>query len=732
MDPSSPSPPPNASIVSRLPAALPYPLTRPTSDSALSTVRSTSKRNASHKASSRGRRTRSVASSQTGSASGSDFGMEDYSIDLAKLGETDSSWTMGRAGERDIERVSSRDEGPEDFTLRMGDWMRGTLPWKKDPPPTDQYPSKDDVLDRGDSPVDPKLNASFGIGTEGHRGQHGEGVGQTLYGADNEEEIQPLSTSTPAPGLLQPSNKHSSAPPFSQMNTEVMQDRAAQEVFDQISALQVEVERLRLDNKEHLSAERFIQHANLKQQDECRVLRTQVDDLRSEVKRLQDSEFKTSQKALRLEQELKKDGPKVGSLRARFEPVVAELEAVKLKAEADKQAADSTINALKADLRSSNDVTAKLQAERSIASSTHGAAIENLRAEMKVELEASRTKYQHREDILKEQLQANEASLHSSKASKDTKATIKALEVELASTKQLLEEARRNNQNIEDENDLLVQESERHAEEVAGLRRALDEERLQVSSAADAEVEELQEEIARMQAQKTTDTISYAEHTTALGQLADNHAVATDALTAKHKQELHVLRTAIIKAGEGMKKREERITAAHRSEISDLQKQITTLQDRVKSATSRAPKPTIQDDEQNPTVIELRSALAALNSRLCTTLKQRDSALADAEKYHTLGRNAVAKAKDQISQLKGIAEAAHSEVDKRVKEKMEDREREWRRRIKLMFKEREQMGDALMAAWGREECGKAKEGERQKYRYRYFDKEGRYVDEGLW
>lgn len=660
--------------------------------------------------------------------------MEDYSIDLAKLGEKDSSWTIGKAGERDIERVSSRDEGPEDFTLRMGDWMRGTLPWKKDAPPTDQCPSEAGMLDRGDSQVDPKSPASFDVGAEAHRGEHDEGVGQALYEADDEEEIQPMSTSTPAPGLLQSSNKHSSAPPFSRMNTEVMQDRAAhtQEVFDQISALQVEVERLRLENKEHMSAERSIQQANLQQQNECRVLRTHVDDLRSEAKRLQDSEFKASQKALRLEQELKKDGPKVGSLRATFEPVVAELDAVRLKAEADKQAADSTINALKADLRSSNDVVAKLKAERSIASSTHGAAIENVRAEMRAELEASRTKYQHREDILKEQLQAKEASLHSSKASKDTKATIKALEVELADTKQLLQEARRNNQNIEDENDLLVQESERHADEVAGLRRALDEERLQVSSAADAEVEELQEEIARMQAQKTTDTISYAEHTTALGQLADDHAAATDALTAKHKQELHMLRTAIIKAGEGMKKREERITAAHRSETSDLQKQITALQDRVKSATSRARQPTIQDDEQNPTVIELRSALAALNSRLCSTLKQRDSALADAEKYHTLCRNAVAKAKDQISQLKGIAEAAHTDVDKRVKEKMEDREREWRRRIKIMFKEREQMGDALMAAWGREECGKAKEGERQKYRYRYFDKEGRYVDEGLW
>ena len=656
-----------------------------------------------------------MASSQAGSATGSDLSMEDYSIDLAKLGEKDSSWTIGKAGERDIEQLSSRDEGPEDFTLRMGDWMRGTLPWKQEQSQknsqSNMSPEAIDEIRRND--------------------QIGE-ASQAVYEADDENDIQPLNTSTPAHPMLQPSNNHPSMPPFSRMNTEAIQDRAAQEVFDQISSLQAEVERLRLENKDVLSAERSIQQANLEQQKECRILRTQVDDLRSEAKRMQDSEFKASQRALRLEQELKKDGSKVGSLRARFEPVVAELAALKLRAEADKQAADSTINALKADLRSSHDTAAKLQAERSIATSTHGAAIEKLKAEMMVEQGASRSKYQHREDMLKEQLQAKEAWPTSSQDHEATKATVETLTSELADTKQLLQEARSNNQIIEDENDLLVQESERHAEEVAGLRRALEEERLQVSSAVDTEVAELQEEIARMQAQKTTDSISYAEHTAALSQLTDDHAAATDALTAKHKHELHALRTAIIKAGEGMKKREERLAAAHKTEASDFQKQIQTLLERIRSSKSQAPRPTSQDDERNPTVIELRSALSALNNRLSTTLKQRDSAHADAEKHKTLCRNAVTKANQQISQLQDAAKSANSEVDKRVKEKMEDREREWRRRIKIMFREREQMGDALMAAWGREECGKAKEGEKQMYRYRYFDKEGRFIDEGLW
>ncbi|KAI4241426.1 MAG: hypothetical protein L6R40_004602 [Gallowayella cf. fulva] len=730
MDPSSPSPRPKVSLSGGLPATLPPPLARPTSDSALSTIRSATKRKTSRKISSRNRRARS-ASSGAGSLDGSDFSMEDYSIDLAKLGEKDSSWTIGKAGERDIERLSSRDEGPEDFTMRMGDWMRGTMPWKPQPASKDE-PHKDrrssiNSEDRKTEFDDKTQEAAVPL--EGNR--VGD-PGQAIYEADDEDEIVPLSTSTPAPGMLQEISKRSSAPPFSRMNTEAIQDRATQEVFDQISALQAEVERLRLENKDHLSAQAAVQHVTLQQQKECRILRTQLDDLRSEAKRLQDSEFKANQKVLRLEQELKKDGSKVGSLRAKFEPVVAELETIKLRAEADKQAADSTINALKADIKSSKDMTAKLQAERSIAASAHAAAFETVKAEMKAEMEAGRTKYQHREDILKEQLQAKENALHSSKETDTKMASAESLKTELEHTKEQLQESRRIIQNIEDENELLAQESERQNDEIASLKRALDEERLQVASAADAEIAELQDEITRMQAQKTADMITYSEHTSALSQLADDHAAATEALTTKHKQELHVLRTAIIKAGEGMKKREERFAIAHERETSKLQTQIKTLQEQSKSAKPTPSKPTVLNDEQNPTVVELRSALQALNNRLSTTIKARDAAHADAEKYHNQCRQLVQKANTNINHLKSELVRANAEVDQRMAKKMEDREREWRRRIKIMFKEREQMGNALMEMWGREECGKAKEGEKQKYRYRYFDKEGRFVEEGLW
>ncbi|KAL8724737.1 MAG: hypothetical protein Q9166_007776 [cf. Caloplaca sp. 2 TL-2023] len=726
MDPSSPSPPPKPSSPSDLPATLP-PLSRPTSDSALSTLRSTTKRKISRKVSSRGRRTRSAASSQAGSLDGSDSSMEEYSIDLANLGDKDSSWTIGKAGERDIERVSSRDEGPEDFTMRLSEWMRGTMPWKGQPELKAKASHSDD--EREAEGIEQEAEGKFEEVAERNGESHLQGRSQALYEADDPDDIRPVSTSLPALRTLQESNNRSSAPPFSRMNTEAIQDRAAQEVFDQISALQAEVERLRLENKDHLSSQRSSQHISLQQQKECRILRTQVDDLRSEAKRLQDSEFKSCQKVLRLEQELKRDGSKVGSLRAKFEPVVAELETVRLRAEADKQAADSTINALKADLRSSNNVVAKLQAERSIAASTNGIALETLKAELRAELEACRIQYQHREDILKAQLQAKDTALHPSKQVESEVAATAVLQTELQQTKDQLAESRRVVQNIEDENDLLVQESERQADEIANLKRALEEERLQIHRAANAEVAELQDEISRMQAQKTADTISYSEHTETLSQLANEHASAIEALTAKHKQEIHVLRTAIIKAGEGMKKREERFAATHKKESSNLQKQIKTLREQLRSWKATPPKPTATDDEQNPTILELRSAIHVLNDRLSTANKTRDAAVAEAEKFRLICLRNVEKSKKQIAWLN---ETMNKEIDKRMEKKMEDREREWRRRIKIMFKEREEMGRQLMEAWGREECGKAKEGEKQKYRYRYFDKEGKFVENGLW
>ncbi|KAI4242507.1 MAG: hypothetical protein LQ352_007221, partial [Teloschistes flavicans] len=653
MDPPSPSPPPKVPAPSEETTNLPHQLSHSTSDSVLGTLKSAGTHKTGRKFSSRGRRTRSAASSRANSLDGSEFGMEDYSIDLAQLGEKDSSWTLGKAGERDIERVSSRDEGPEDFTLRLGEWMRGTMPWKKESGSKEEGPQEDgnDIAGHAEALED--------FGADDNRND--QDPGPKDQDDMDEGESFPMRTPASAVGFAQQIHRRPSAP--SRLDTETIQDRAAQEVFDQISALQAEVERLQLENRDHLSAQRLVEHVNLQQRKESRVLRTQVDDLRSEAKRLQDSEFKASQKALRMEQELKRDVSKVGSLRAKFEPLSRELDTVKLKAEADKQYADSTINALKADLKAAKDHAAKSQADLTMTLSARAAEVDAVQAEM----QATKTRFEHREGILKEQLEAKDIAIEAIKEKNLNAVAVVSPELEYA--QEQLSETRRVVQNVEDENELLVQDNERQAEEITNLQQTLEEERLRHFSSIDAQVADLQEEIAQMQAQKTADAIPYSEHTAGLDQLRQEHTAATEALAAKHKQEMHVLRAAIIKAGEGMKRREQRIIASHVKEVTYFNGRITSLEADVESAKGHRLKHPHEEDETS-SVRELRTTIRTLKQRLDTTTANLSQASAQADQ----SRQESQQYQQLVEKAKSYVELVRDEANKHVqslKEQME-------------------------------------------------------------
>ncbi|KAL8868133.1 MAG: hypothetical protein Q9174_005193 [Haloplaca sp. 1 TL-2023] len=902
MDPSSPSPLPKHPPQSERPTDLPHPLSHSTSDSILGTGTSIHKRKTSRKVSSRSRQTRSAASSRTSSVDGSNLSMEDYSIDLAKLGERDSSWTIGNAGQRQIERVSSRDDGPEDFTLRLGEWMRGTLPYR---PGKDQ--DRSTAAAQNAKYADENQNCTRAEAQVHETAKSKQPVCDTV----EDSAFLPAGTSIPAPGEQKSSNSRQSAPPFSRMNTEAMQDRAAQEVFDQISALQAEAERLRVENSDLISAHRSSQHTSVQHQKECRILKTQVDDLRSEAKRLQDSEFRASQKVLRLEQDIKRDSSKVGSIRAKFEPLSQELETVKLRAEADKQCADSTINALKSDLKASKDHAARAQADLTMAHSTHGSEMENIKAEM----DALRTKFQHREDVLKEQLQGKEDAIDTLKAER-----AKAVPYDAVNVKDLQEqlaESRKQLRNVEDENELLASDNERQAEEINNMQQTLEEERLHHLSSTDGKVAELEDEIARMQAQKTNDRISYSDHQSALDELREEHSTATTKLIKEHEHEVQTLRAAIQKAAEGMKKREQRIISSHQEESKTLKKRITSLEAGTKTAPTTSAERSAGEKKTGDdaaTIAQLRTQITTLNTRLNSARKDLQQASTQVEEVRTqmsqsnaeyeahvnkqvkahaekLKKTAEEYIKAEVAKLRAsnkyvqdqanhnpvqedhaankpvqnqasehrivkkrksfrqidkliadltddrpVQDDASSkpvqnqaqdyrtvkkrksvprierpivdltdhnepipapttehnknppksiylerlgmtipappteeerqeffdlirrvgdrpiEMNKRiqalVKEKAErekerekerkereketeEREREWRRRIKVVFQSREQIGRCLMEAWGRQECGVAKEGERQRYRYKYVDRAGKVMEEGV-
>lgn len=391
----------------------------------------------------------------------------------------------------------------------------------------------------------------------------------------------------------------------------------------------------------------------------------------------------------------------------------------------------------------------KQQANPPSMSSDHALEIENLRNE----LQACRAELQQREVTFNEQLRAKDAIIDSLKEERIKAVTISSNELHQA--RDQLIETRRTLRDVEDEHDNLAQENQRQAETIENLQRALEEERLKIPDSVDAQLMDLQDEVTRMQNQKTTDTISYAEHRLALDKLQDDHAAATEALNAKSKKELNTLRASIIKAGEGMKKREERLTAAHEKEAREFKQQISSLQEELKnastkktrrqsvsyeketitlkqqigtlqrdlkSATAKTSAPTIPDDEP-PTVIELRSAISALNNRLSSTNQALRTTSAEAEHYKKQAQEAYAKLKATIDENADL----NREMDERMQKQIDDREREWRRRIKVMFKERETMANALMTLWGEKECGVAKPGEKQKYRYKYVDKDGKLL-----
>lgn len=391
----------------------------------------------------------------------------------------------------------------------------------------------------------------------------------------------------------------------------------------------------------------------------------------------------------------------------------------------------------------------KQQANPAPMPSDHSSEIKNLRSE----LQACRNDLQQREATFNEQLRAKDAIIQSLKEEKVKAATTSGDELHQA--RDQLMETRRTLRDVEDEHDNIAQENQRQAETIENLQRELEEERLKIPDSVDAQLMDLQDEVTRMQNQKTTDTISYAEHRLALDKLQDDHAAATEALNAKSKKELNMLRAAIIKAGESMKKRELRLTASHEKEARESKQQMSSLQEQLKSASTENPRrqpasyeveaatlkqqisalqkdleaataktsaPVVPDDE-SPTVIELRSAITALNNRLSSTNQTLRITSAEAEHYKKHAHEAYAKLKATID---GNADL-NREVDEKVQKMMDDREREWRRRIKVMFKERETMANTLMTLWGEKECGVAKPGEKQKYRYKYVDKDGKVL-----
>ena len=636
----------------------------------------------------------------------------DYTIDLGGLGENPSSMVVGDL-EKEKDEVGSEDEGPEDFTMNLEKWMRGGEKWKKEQP--------DEALDEGDEEDEDPQDYTQEVRVD--------------QGLPEESVFEPLGISTPAPlknhAIIEEGVQEEArikAPPLSRMNTEMIQDQAAEEVFERISALQAEVERMRIEDEERRLAYQEIEQENELLRNE-RVEELERHQAEKDLLKKQHSELRDHWKEqLRLkEQELTAPNtPKVASLRARFEPAVQELATVKADAESSRIAADDRIRALEEQLHAARE-QAKEHQEAEV---SRNAAEDRIRA-LEEQLQAAQDETRGYQSQIASIQEANAATIKSLGSELETKnneialerkesihrgneavsltesvdqkvqelrtlnSELKAIKMELDHAHEQLAETRRIVETVEDENDRLVQQNDRQAQDIADLEeRANSQDVIEAAAEPDAE----KSDNNGVEAGK----IDQAALKDALERI-EQHESALSSLKAQHAKELQTLRSAFLKAGEGMQKREARLTNAHSEEIASLNQRIATLQ-----------KQHIEPSQPTDTSIEneLRSAIRVLN----TKLEKANAALIASEAEAEEARQAA----EDVQKTNAIVNA---ELEARFTEAVEDREREWRRRVQLLFREREKMGKALMWGWGREEEGaKGSKDREQPYRYRFMMK----------
>ena len=676
----------------------------------------------------------------------SDYFDGDYSIDLGALGDSSSSVVLEeRVPRRD--QIPSEDDGPEDFTLNLENWMRGTGKWEK----------KKDVKSSDDR--DPEDNQQ-----EGAQAEPGEPVDESVF--------EPVGTSTPA-ALNRAIDEgfqetRLAAPPLSRLDTEARQDTAAEEVFDRIAALQAEVESMRIEE-----GNRRLAHHNLEQENEDMKIEHETAQSRHDTLHQEHEQLKKlhrdTQEALRqqneqlkqnyddaieklqvLAQESSPHGVKADQVDATDASAATELAKLKAKGEVDQIEAETKIKAVKSELRSFQDECFALRAEIESIKKSYDLKVMELNAELEArkneialerkesiergnevasltatteqtdkevyalngEIKALRIELRHAQDQLAEldakkteiALERKESIQRGNEAASLTETIeqkegeiyalngeVKAMKMELEHAQQQLAETRRIMETVEDENDRLMQQNDRQAEEVKDLKAT-------IKGYASKEMGGVISSTKESQHDKDSERIDKATHEAALEALSQQQQDTLESLGNTHGKELQTLRSALTKASLAMQNREAKLARVHQEEVASLAQEITALKQSAKAST-------LSDTGIEN---ELRSAIRVLSSKLEKANASLKSARAEA-----------AEARQKVDDVRDTNAAVNAELEARFANAVEAREKEWRRRIALLFRDRDRMAKALMWGWGREEVGPKGSEREQGYQYKY-------------
>ena len=678
----------------------------------------------------------------------------DYSIDLGALGDSSSSVVLEeRVSQR--EQIPSEYDGPEDFTLNLEKWIRGTGKWEK----------KKDIKKSSDD-HDPEDDQQKGAQTEPE-----EPVDESVF--------EPVGVSTPAPvnHAIEDFQEESrlGAPPLSRLNTEMRQDNTAEEVFDRIAALQAEVESMRMEEENRRLAHQALEQENkdMKVEHKAAMEREQSrhNTLHQEHEQLKKA-HRDTQEALRQENEQLKQnyddaieqlqvlaqessphGTKADQADVTDGSTAEELAKFKAKGEADQIKAETNIRALNSELRSFQDECFALRAEIESNKGNYDLKVKELNSELEArkneialerkesiergnkvasltatieqkdqeiyamdgEIKALRIELRHAQDQLAElEAKKNEIALERKESIQRGNETasltetieqkereiyalegeVKAIKMELEHAQQQLAETRRIMETVEDENDRLMQQNDRQAQEVKDLKATIKD-----YTSKELKAGVITSNTKESQHDKDSERIDKATHEAALEALSQQHQDALESLGNTHGKELQILRSALMKASLAMQKREAKLARVHQEEVASLKEIIADLK---KSAKAFQSSDTGIENE-------LRSAIRVLSSKLEKANASLKSARAEA-----------AEARQKVDDMRDTNAAVNAELETRFADAVEAREKEWRRRIALLFRERDKMAKALMWGWGREEVGPKGPEREQGYKYKYI------------
>ena len=566
-----------------------------------------------------------------------------YSVDLGALGDKPSSILVGdRELERD--RIPSEDAGPEDFTINLKKWIRGDEKWKKE-----------------------KLHEENG---------DVNGIPETLEsrrevvyeGSVDEENFSEQASSSPCAKddcpVKDQDQDFENRPPIGRSTTQLQED-AAEEVFQRISALQAEVECMREEEENRRVVQRDWESENKNLRKENDEARRQLHEL---TNLLQGHEIE------------RKDNLATGILIKNVEELVGQ----------NKD--------LKTQLTTTREGTDQLRSELQALECRQSGEIDRLRKQIEEQKNVAKCEREKCLVLAQEAAKLAENRQRNDNTIQKLTDEVKARELEVNHANEQIWETRRINKDVENENDRLVQENKRQIQEAIGVQKQLQSKIIELQ-AAHTTIADLREAAS---AQKNIDDTEASDNTKAREKASKEGEAkaAVESMRTSHAKDLETLRSALQNAIQARQKSENTLQRSHKEQCLELQQQIKDLEQRLDCQQEAPSTHSIED--------ELRSAIRVLSNKL--------------EKAYTSIRALRVEAEAARQEARATVEtneAVNAELEARFADAMETREKEWMRRANLLFREREKMGKVLLQEWGRAEVGQAKKGERQAYRYKY-------------